>query len=123
MEDIDGGYTCPTECDFHSHHDSNSTWNLNNWENSWLHLLHAKNQQPKTQLQHSVCVSNRVWKTSRRSSSLARHLKNMQQYDKDEEIQNHIQSLLLIMNKKRATVLLALFLLSKYPQNYHFDID
>ena len=47
----------------------------------------------------------------------------MQQYEKDDEIQNHIKLLLSIMNKKRATVLLALFLLSKYPQNYRFDID
>lgn len=44
-------------------------------------------------------------------------------YQQDEEIQNYIRLLSLIMNKKRVTVLLALFLLTKYRQNYTYDFD
>jgi len=40
-------------------------------------------------------------------------------YKNDKEIQKYIKSLLCIMNKKRATVILALILLKKYHGNYY----
>ena len=36
----------------------------------------------------------------------------------DQEIQNYIKALLSIMNKERAMILLALFLLTKYKSRY-----
>jgi len=73
--------------------------------------------------QHHALTSFRRHKSNlpiatHRPSTFFNHLNHIKQYQKDEEIQNLIKTLKSIMNAKRATILLALILLSKYRSNY-----
>ena len=52
-------------------------------------------------------------------TSYTMHRRNqLRRMKNDQEIQNYIKALLSIMNKERAMILLALFLLTKYKSRY-----
>lgn len=95
-----------------------------------LKIIKSNNQKNVTteEKSHAMCrvhdhhdYNNNNNNNNGNNALINKHLQRhdyLKQIENDEDIANYIESLLSIKNKQKATILLALFILSKYKSNY-----
>lgn len=108
-----------TKCKYHKHDPQDLQ--IMQFKESYISM------NPIPKIRHYACsfrhTTDHLWYSEHYliraiKSKFVQHIENIQQYKKDEEITNYIKCLSSTFNHKKGTVLLALFLLSKYRSNY-----